>query len=165
MNAPVQLAEIARQAEWLRDLCGDDEELFADMSEAENVPLERFIARVHEQVARDGEMLVGITERQAALAERKARIAHRIDTGKAIIGKALRAGNVTKWELPEVTYSVRDGKPKLVVVDADAVPETLRRVKSEPDKTAINAAYADADSLPNWLTREPAHDIVTGRVR
>lgn len=164
MNAHFPLAQLARDAEILDTLCGDDERLYADMIEGET-DLFRLIARVHEQMARDGEMLIGIGERETALKERKARIKARVDGGKVFIGKCLRATNLTKVELPEVTYSVRDGKPSLVVVDADAVPEGFRRVKSEPDKTAINSAFADATDLPNWLVREPARDVVTGRTR
>jgi hypothetical protein len=77
----------------------------------------------------------------------------------------LRAARLPKLELPEVTYSVRDGKPRLEVTSPLAVPEEYCAVKLVPDKAKINAAFADADSLPNWLVREPATDIVTGRAR
>lgn len=64
-----------------------------------------------------------------------------------------------------MTYSVRDGKPSLRVVDPEAVPAEYQRIKSEPDKPKINAAFADADALPNWLTREDSRDVVTGRTK
>lgn len=162
MNLLIQAAEIARMAEMLAPLCDGDEQLFADMIEAET-PIDRVLARIHEQLARDGEMLAGIKERAAALAERKVRIEARIAAGKAAIGHVLRAGQLAKFELPECTYSVRDGKPGLSIVDADAVPPELCRTKIEPDKAAINAAFADVDELPNWLAREPAKDVVTAR--
>lgn len=165
MNAPVQLAEIARIAEQLDMLCGhDDEQLFHDMLLGET-DIDRIVSRIHEQIARDEEMLVGIKVRREAIAERNQRISDRVTASKAAIGKFLRAAQLSKLELPEVTYSVRGGKPSLRVVDHTAVPPELCRAKIEPDKPKINEAFADADSLPNWLTREPARDVVTARTK
>lgn len=164
MNAPIQMAEIARIAEQLDVLCGDDEQLFHDMLLGES-DIDRIVSRIHEQIARDEEMLVGIRARQEAIAERKQRISDRVVASKAAIGKFLRAAQLAKLELPEVTYSVRAGKPSLRVVDPAAVPPELCRAKIEPDKTKINEEYAACDSLPNWLTREPARDVVTARTK
>lgn len=164
MNAHFDLNALAREAEGLDQICGGDDRLFADMMLGET-DIDRIVLRIHEQVARDDEMLVGIAERQRQLAERKKRIEARRDGGKALIGKALRVARLPRLELPEVTYSVRDGKPRLEVVNALAVPEEFCAVKWSPDKAKINAAFADADNLPNWLVREPAKDVVMGRVR
>lgn len=162
MNAPLQIAQLEREADALDALCGDDERLFHDMLLGET-DIDRIVLRIHEQIARDAEMLAGIKARKSALAEREKRIAARHDNAKALIGKVLRIARLSKLELPEVTYSVRDGKPKLVVVDAGAVPDEFQVPKFAPDKVAINEAFDDADELPNWLVREPASDIVTGR--
>lgn len=164
MNARFPLAQLARDAELLDGLCGDDERLFADMVEGET-DLFRLVARAHEQIARDQEMLAGIADRKAALAEREARIKARVAGGKSFIGKALRASKLAKVELPEVTYSVRDGKPKLEIVNDDAVPDEFCTLVRKPLKTEINAAFADASELPNWLVREPARDVVTARTK
>lgn len=165
MNAHVQLAELRRTADELDTLLGgDDERLFHDMLLGET-EIDRMVLRIHEQIARDEEMLVGIGERQASIADRKQRIAARRDGAKRFIGIILRTAHLAKLELPEVTYSVRDGKPSLKVVDPEAVPAEYQRTKAEPDKPKINAAFADADALPNWLVREPARDVVTGRTK
>lgn len=164
MNPDILRAEIARTAEYLAPYCDGDEQLFLDMLEGET-DLFRIVGRIHEQTARDDEMLVGIAAREANLKERKQRIGERVKASKAVIGKFLRAAQLARLELPEVTYSVRDGKPSLVVTDADAVPDEYRRVKSEPDKTAINETFAQVEALPNWLVREPARDVVTARTK
>lgn len=161
MNAPV-IAHIRLVAERLAPLCEGDEVLFADMMEGET-DIVRFVSRLHEQIARDEEMLVGIKARQGAIAERKARIELRIERFKEQIGSILRIGQLTKLELPEVTYSVRFGKPSLKVVDLDAVPEEYTRIKHEPDKVKINEAFEAKAGLPNWLVREPARDVVSVR--
>lgn len=162
----IDLAHIAHAADQFDLLLGgdDDERLFHDMLCGET-DIDHMVSRLHEQRARDGEMLVGIKARAEALAERKQRIEARCDAAKALIGKILRAGHLLKLELPEVTYSVRDGKPVLKVVDPEAVPADLCRTKVEPDKNQINAQFADTGDLPNWLVREPAKDIVTARTR
>lgn len=164
MNAHVQLAEIARIAEQLTILCEDDDRLFADMLEGET-DLLRIVGKLHQQIASDIEILVGIGVREKDLAERKARLNARVVTTKAAIGQFLRAAKLGKIELPEATYFVRDGKPSLRVVDPKAVPDAYTKARVEPDKTAINNAFADADELPNWLVREPARDVVTARTK
>ena len=160
--SPIKLNEIARIASLLAIMCEGDEVLYADMMEAE-APAHDIIRRMGESIAADQERIAGIKERAADLYERKARYEARVSAGKAAIGVVLRAANLSKVELPEATWSVRDGKPNLSVVDADAVPFEMTRVKQEPDKAAINAAFATAEELPNWLVREPPTDIVTQR--
>jgi len=164
MNAAIQLAEIHRIATELDVLCGDDELLFADMLEGET-DLFTIIGKLHRHISADLELITGIAERQADLAERKRRLSARVDAAKASVGKFLRAAKLPKVDLPEATYSVRDGKPSLAIVNPAAVPDDLCRVKREPDKAAINTAFAGQDDLPNWLTREPARDVVTVRTK
>jgi hypothetical protein len=164
MNLHLDLTRLAREADALDELCGGDERLFADMLVGET-DVDHVVRRIHEQLARDEEMLAGIKERQAALKERQQRITARRDGAKAFIGKLLRACHLTKLELPEATYSVRLGNPTLRVVDPEAVPEQFCRVRTEPDKTAINEAFADAKELPNWLIRDVPKDVVTARTK
>jgi hypothetical protein len=164
MNAHFDLGRLTQAAQALDALCGEDEQLFHDMMLGET-DVDHVVRRIHEQLARDEEMLVGIKERKAALVDRERRITARKDGAKALIGKVLRVARMTKLELPEVTYSVREGKPSIKVVDVEAVPDELCRFKREPDKTAINDQFADANDLPNWLVREPASDIITARTK
>lgn len=160
----VQLAEVARIAEQLATICGDDERLFADMIDGES-DVTRIIGKLHDLIASDTELLTGIAVRKAEIEGRRARLEARVVATKAAIGQFLRAAKLPKIELPEATYSVRDGKAKLEVVTPDAVPEVYCRTKIEPDKARINEAFADADELPNWLVREPARDVVTARTK
>lgn len=164
MNHAIQLAEVSRIAEQLAVLCDDDERLFADMLEGET-NLHEIVGKLHEQIATDSELIAGITQRQSELAERKRRLTDRVTATKAGVGKFLRAAMQSKIELAEATYSVRDGKPKLEIVNAEAVPVELCRTKTEPDKPKINEAFAEATELPNWLVREAARDVVTMRTK
>lgn len=162
MNIVLKAQEIARIAGQLAAICEDDERLFSDMMEGET-DLHKLITRLHEGIASDAGMVTGIKERKADLDTRQKRLEARIDAQKGAIVMLMQAGKQSKVELPEVTYSLRDGKPKLVVVDADAVPREYQREKLETDKALINEAFADAEVLPNWLTLEPAKPILTGR--
>lgn len=162
MNIQIQTQEIARIANMLHDMCGDDERCYQDMIAGET-DLYKLVTRLHDGIASDMGMVAGIKLRQADLNERKARIEARIEAQRGAVISLLQAGKVNKLELPEVTYSVRDGKPKLTVVDDAAVPADYQRTKIETDKTAINDAFADATDLPNWLVREPAKSVLTIR--
>lgn len=164
MNPELMRAEIARIAGELAPMCGEDETLFADMIEGET-DLHHIVQYMHDQRMRDEEMLAGIAERKADLLAREKRIKDRSAKWKAEIGKFLRVAKLAKLELPEVTYSVREGKSRLVVVDADAVPDNCTTLVRKPVMAAINDEYGAADKLPNWLVREPASDIVTGRTK
>jgi hypothetical protein len=164
MNAFVSKAQIAAVAEQIAPMCDGDEQLLQDMLEGET-DLLSVVGRIHEQIARDTEMLEGIKARKAALAEREARIKHRAERFKEQVGVLLRVARLSKIELPEVTYSVREGKAKLAIVDAEAVPGEFCRIKHEPDKALINESFADTETLPNWLTWVPPHDVVTARAK
>lgn len=164
MNIQIQTAEIARIADALQAMCGDDERLFADMLEGET-DLHKLINRLHDGIATDLGMVAGIKMRQGDLADRKSRIEARIDAQRGAVISLLQAGRVNKVELPEATYSLRDGKPKLAVIDDAAVPAEYQRTKVETDKTAINEAFADMFDLPNWLTREAAKPVLTMRAK
>lgn len=164
MNLHIKAAEIARVSEMLAPMCDGDEQLFADMLEAET-DLHSVALRIHEIIARDTETLIGIKDRKASINEREARIKARVATGKEAIGKLLRAAQIKKLELPEITYSVRDGKPGLDILDPEAVPDEFCTFKKVPSKTEINAAFDPDGDLPNWLSRTEPHDVVTGRTR
>jgi hypothetical protein len=164
MNVSLTRAQIEQVAAQIAPMCDGDEQLLQDMLEGET-DLISVASRIHEQIARDNEMLVGIAERKSALAGREKRIKDRAASMKAQIGALLRAARLTKLELPEVTYSVRDGKPTLEVVDPSAVPEDYLTYKPTVNKSQINADFAPGDELPNWLTVKPASDVVTGRVK
>ena len=164
MNAHLDLAALKRDAEQLDELCGGDERLFHDMLLGET-SIDRIIMRIHDVVQDSQGMASALGERIKEMQARKKRLETRADNGRAFIGKALRIARLAKLELPEVTYSVRDGKPSLEVVDVSAVPEEYLTYKPTPNKTQINADFDPAGDLPNWLVVREGGDIVTGRTK
>jgi hypothetical protein len=159
----IRAEEIARIAESLQAICGDDEKLFTDMMEGET-DLHWLVNQLHDRIATDAGMVNGIKHRKADLDERQSRLAARIEAHRVAIIQLMQAGKVAKLELPEATYSIREGKPRLVIND-EAVPRKYQREKLETDKAKINEVFADASDLPNWMTREPAKPILTARVK
>lgn len=155
----LNLPEMQRIAEWLREQCGDDEQAFADSLEGCTDTFEALEA-THKSILSDEELIVGIKARKAELETRLSRIEARKDVKRKVIGKILRAVGLKKAELVEGTVSVRDGKPKLVVLDKDAVPEEYQRVTVAPDMTAIKTAFENVETLPNWIATQPATDVV-----
>lgn len=162
MNIQISRAHIAQMAEQIAPMCDGDEQLLQDMLEGET-DLVSLASMLHEVRARDLELLDGIKGREDNLKARKARIKARAERFKEEIGKLLRAARLPNIELPEVTYSVRNGNAKLVVTDPLAVPEELNSVSWSPDMAKIKEAYAEAESLPNWLRHDPPKDIITAR--
>lgn len=162
MMTPIQLAELTRIAEWLAAECGDDERAFADtLAGCTNVM--EALEYTHQGLQRDEELILGIKARMTELNSRLQRVDARKDAKRKAIGQILRAAGLKKAELTEATVSVREGKPKLVVADKDAVPSEYQRVFKSPDMAAIKEAFAEADVKPNWLAMEPATDILTIR--
>ena len=158
----IQLEEIRRIAEWLAEQCCDDETLFSDMMEGESNVFD-MLEQVYARLAADQEIIAGIKLRVTALNERRQRLEQRVEANRSAIGKILRAAKLKNAELIEATVSVRDGKGKLVILDPDAVPTEYNRTKTEPDKLKINEAFADADTMPNWLSRAAPEDVITIR--
>jgi len=83
---------------------------------------------------------------------RKQRLENGAKWLRAAVLHAMQKAKVPRIKAPDMSLSVSPGKPKLVIVDDAAVPETLCRVKREPDKKAITEwlAQLDAMSVPNW---------------
>lgn len=145
MNASHVLREEARAASGLarriRDLCGDDDQAFLDTLEGETDTLEafrrvvRWTAEQEAQAAAMKDLANIYSLRAKVLTERSAQGRTAMMHGMMDLGeKTLR--------LPEATLSVAAGQPKLVgeILNPDALPDDLVRVKREPNMAAIKAA-------------------------
>jgi len=130
----------------------DDDRLLADMLEGETDAHE-VLRRLLNAVEREEGDKAALTEQMDARKARRDRCEGRIAQLRNGMAAVIRATGLPKVQLPEATLSVSDGKPKLSIVSDDAVPDQFQVVKRTPDKRAINAAYENADDLPNWLVR------------
>lgn len=75
-----------------------------------------------------------------ALAQRSDRYRRQAEEYRRTVFAILEALGVRKWRGAEFTVSVADGRPSVVITDADALPSRFVRTKVEPDKAALKAA-------------------------
>ena len=140
----------------------DDDRLLNDMIEGSTDAIE--IARGLLAASDDDEGAIAALDRQVADRQaRKKRAQDRIARRREVLTAMMQAAGAKKLTLPEASLSLRDGKAALRVVSDDAVPEAFKVAKLTTCKTAINAEYENATTLPNWLTRDEAKPVLTVR--
>ena len=89
-----------------------------------------------------------ITERINALSVRKARFDGQYDSFRAAVQSILDVCQLTKWQSPEYTVSVREGKPAVVISDVKSLPAEYTRTETKPDRAAIKAAMEQGVVIP-----------------
>lgn len=140
----------------------DDDQLRADMLEAET-NLYEFASKLLASNEDDEGVVNALADQIDDRKARQERAKHRIAARREMLQALMDIAGIDKLALPEATVTKRDGKPKLVVVNDDAVPDEFQAIKKSPDKKAINTAFEHRDDLPNWLVREPAGVVLTVR--
>lgn len=140
----------------------EDEVLRADMLEGET-DLFGYLRKV-EQHRQESfgqavalEMIIGLWK------ERKARFDRRDEGFRRLIFNLLDYAHLKKLELPEATFSIRNGSPKVIITDEMNIPDELCRYKREPDKTKIKAALLDGPVPGAELSN--AEDILAIRIK
>lgn len=93
-----------------------------------------------------GEIIDGMVARKRRLEEGAKNL-------RGAVLDAMQKGKLPGIKAPDMSVSLSPGKPRLVVVDDAAVPETLCRIERRPDKKAIAEWLAEIDSMqaPNWV--------------
>lgn len=75
-----------------------------------------------------------------ALLLRRDRYRRQSEEYRRTVFAILEALGVRKWRNAEFSVSVADGRPSVVITDADALPSQFVRTKVEPDKAALKDA-------------------------
>ena len=125
----------------------EDEQLRADMIEGVTDTFE-FLAAIVRKIGATQAIAAGTAEYIGQLQERKARLERREYVLRQLIHKVMDAGHLTKAELPEATLSIRNGVPKVVIVNEHEIPDQYMRIRKEPDKTAIKNAMKYGNYIP-----------------
>lgn len=166
MNAPrfdLTAIQVASVLDMLRAVgVDDDDRLVLDTLEGET-DLFAMLSKLLEQVEEDEGNVAALKFQMESRKHRVAAAEARIARARSMIGKLMDFAQQEKIVLPEATLSRRDVPAKLEIANKDAVPRELQREKLEPDKVAIDAAYANAETLPNWLVRIPETKSITVR--
>jgi len=156
---------IAQQIEQLILLypeLADDEQLHADMIEGETDAFD-FI-RLVENMRREATMMAGgIAGTIAELEVRQTRYTRKEQAMRALAFKIMQRADLRKVELPEATYSVRNGIAKVLVTDETQLPDDCVKVTRAPDKTAIKDKLSSGQTVPGaeLSNAEPSLSIRT----
>lgn len=142
-------AIVQQQIENLRLLfpeLAEDEEGWALSleSETELMPmLEQIVMAMRDAAAMAG----GIAGRIAELEIRQGRFTRREQAMRILAFRLMQHADIRKCELPEATLSIRNGTPKVIITDEQAIPDYLCRMKREPDKTKIKEHLTSGDPV------------------
>lgn len=123
----------------LRDAIGDDEQLLLDTLHGETNLFEltaRLLNHIENDEGDKAKLATQIEDRQA----RKARCEARVKAQREAIQMLMECAGIDKLPLPEATVSLRKVAPKLIVTDADALPDAFVSIVRKPDLAAIRAA-------------------------
>lgn len=103
------------------------------------------VFRARAEVAGEAKL---VAERMKELAARKARFERQHEEYHRTAYSMMEALGIRTWRHPELTASIVDGQPGVVITDETALPETFVRVKREPNKDAIKDAIKRGIQVP-----------------
>ena len=141
--------QIARMAEMIRDMLGEDfdQQAFIDTLEGETDVME-----VLGHLIRDREEAkahaAASDELAKTYAARASRLKSRADAMTKAMGEVLDATGERKIAHPLATVSRTKGRDSVTITDPDAVPSQLCKVVKTPDKMAIKAQLDAGEAVP-----------------
>jgi hypothetical protein len=140
----------------------EDDVLRADTIEGQTGAFE-FLSGIVRKIGATQATAGGTADYIGELQERKARLERREHALRSLIFKVMNTAELKKAELPEATLSIRNGSPKVVIVNEREIPGEFMRIKKEPDKTLIKAALAAHEHVPGAAlsNAEPTLAILT----
>lgn len=123
-----------------------DEELRADMIEAETDTLELLALLVRKKAEADA-YATGIKSYQDELGKRRSRMERRSEASKELMFKIMEAAGLPKAELQEATLSIRAGTPKVIITDEDSLPDQFVKVERTAKKSEIAKAIKEGNEV------------------
>jgi hypothetical protein len=132
----------------------EDDVLRQDMIEAETGALE-LIDKLIEAERESKALGDGLDAAMARLEKRGDRFARRQIALRKYIMQIMDAANLPKVERPAATVSIVAGRPKVMITDEAALPQRCLRVKSEPNKTLIQAALLNGEVVNGATLSNP----------
>lgn len=124
----------------------EDDVLRTDMIEGQTDAF-TFLSMLVRKIGESDALADGVDLYRQELAERESRIRRRIFSLRGLAFKIMEAAELKKAELPEATLSIRNGTPKVIIVDETQLPENCVRTKTEPDKTKIKDALLSGETV------------------
>lgn len=128
------------------DLAEDDQTLMDSLSGLDEFE-EQVLATLRHAIEREahgkaiGELIDGMRAR-------KQRLENGAQWLRAAVLNAMQETGCSRIKGPDMSVSVGPGKAKVIVTDAEAVPDALCRISREPNKTEIAKALAAGQDVP-----------------
>lgn len=153
--------ELREQIAAAFDLAADDEAL-RDTLEGETEFPELCALALREAKAREAQA-EGLEALIKSMKSRKERLEHSAKQMRALIAEAMLDAGEKKLSLPDMTVSVRMGKPRLVI-DESALPDRYKvpHITFKPNKDAIQEAVDHGD-VPDGVQIANAQPVITVR--
>lgn len=151
---------LKRGIESLRDLCGDDDELLADMVEGE-LDLDSFADKCLEMEAEDAMRAEALKAQIDKLETRKKRFIDRGARIRSTLAYVMSQAETRKLERPAGTISLRDLPPDIIIASEEDIPASywkrpepkLDRAAIRKDAQARDKALREASQIENEVER------------
>ena len=134
--SPHKLAEIARVAEEIRAIVGDDETALIDTLDGETDVMD-IIGAVLREIDEASAAATGSAERRDHYAERVRAMKERDARLRLALVRVLEAIGEKSIRHDLATVGISAGKPSLILEDGIDWPDDLAKITRTPDKTAI----------------------------
>lgn len=156
------LAQIKEIADFVRAVDPDDDQLLADMIEAET-DLDAVLDMLIEREATVTDHLTALAEREKTIRERRARFNASKDAGRQAMQRLLNATGLRKIERPEATISVTRTAPRVIEGPVASLPDDLTWIERKPDKKAVKDALEAGADLPGWAMSNGGETVTVRR--
>lgn len=143
-----KLEAVRKGIQSMKELCGEDSDLLADMIEGET-ELYPFAERVVEQICNDEALLIGLTAIIEKLQSRKKRIENRRKHARNIVCMVMDEADQKTLELPQATITIYAIDPNIIIQDEAKIPSKYWKPKDPTlDKSALRKDANAGDKIP-----------------
>jgi hypothetical protein len=141
----------------------DDEDLRRDMLEGAT-SFDEVLTRLVDAVQMSEAFADAVRVRIDALQERRQRIDRRADKIREAIATVMQHGRMTTTRLPIATLSLREGRPKAVIIEEDLIPAQFIRTRTSIDTAAVGAMLRCGEAVPGAVLSN-AEPVLTIRTK
>lgn len=141
----------------------EDETALADTLDGETGLLDA-VSSLIRSAREDEAMEAGLDSMINEMRERKTRFGSRSEKRREAALALMQSADLRKIERPDFTATIGNGRAKVIISDQAAIPISLCRITTSPDKTAIKAALDAGEVVPGAALGN-AEPILTVRTR
>ncbi|MDE2469828.1 MAG: siphovirus Gp157 family protein [Bradyrhizobium sp.] len=125
-----------------------DEAALLEALTAEGADAEELLRRLFRAAMEAALWAEALDARAAAMHARRDRFKHRVETWRGAALGMMEALGLTKIVDPEFTASIGAPRVGLIITDETAIPASMTRTTTSPDRAAIKAALLAGETVP-----------------